>query len=68
MTKRRSAAMPEIITTTDAAAILGIKARMVQRYCQQGRLRAQPFGKRGWILKRADVLAFARKPRKKGKQ
>ena len=66
MTKRRSASQPEILTTSDAAVILGIKARMVQRYCQRGRLTAQRHGKRGWILKRADVDAFAKQPRKKG--
>lgn len=53
-----------MLTTKQAAAILGIAARTVKDYCQDGKLKAQKFG-RDWLIEEKDLAAFQqeRKPR-----
>lgn len=47
------------ITTIEAARLLGLRLRIVQRYCAAGRLRARRIG-RMWLVDLASVREFRR--------
>lgn len=50
------------ISTAEAATLLGVSRRRVQRLAQQGRLAAIPMGQRTIAISRASVLAFEPEP------
>jgi len=54
-----------IITSTEAAKILGMTRQMVGRHAIAGRLIGRKPG-RDWVFYRADVEAFAKVPRRRG--
>jgi excisionase family DNA binding protein len=57
--------MAEFLTTTQAAALVGVKVRAIQAAISSGRLPAVKMG-RDWMMSRADVEAFAASERKPG--
>lgn len=54
-------------TTAEAAPRLGVERRMVQRYCQQGRIEYIKVGNQYFVKKDA-VADGIRRPRSKGKK
>jgi excisionase family DNA binding protein len=46
-----------VLTTTDAAAALGVTPRRVLALIAAGRLRAERFGRRGWLIRPAALEA-----------
>lgn len=65
MSKRTKA--PAVLNTEQAAERLGISVRWVTALCKQGRL-GQRFGRRPWLITEAELVAFAKKPRKPGRR
>ena len=63
--------MTDILTTTDAAAMLNISRQRIRALIANGRLPAQRIGPAGrggeWLLAREDVEAFAALPRRTGR-
>lgn len=55
-----------MLTTTEAAALLGIKPAMARRYCDKGRLKAVKVG-RNWITTREAVETFKATMKKAGR-
>jgi excisionase family DNA binding protein len=53
--------MKDPITTTEAAAIIGIDPSQVRRYCQRGALTAQRMG-RDWMIERQAAQDFKPAP------
>jgi excisionase family DNA binding protein len=58
--------MGDMLTTEQAANQLGLTARLVVRFCNQGRLKAEKFG-RVWMIMPADLAAFKRLERPHGR-
>jgi excisionase family DNA binding protein len=58
--------MGEMLTTEQAASQLGLTARLVVRFCNQGRLKAEKFG-RVWMITPADLAAFKKLDRPHGR-
>lgn len=56
-----TAPMPELLTVSQAAAIIGVSDVQVTRYCRAGLLPAAKFG-RDWQIAEADARAFIRPP------
>lgn len=50
------------LTTTEAAALLGIDAATVQKLCKRGRLPAIKAG-RDWLIHRKDVEKAKKRPK-----
>jgi excisionase family DNA binding protein len=48
------------ITTQQAAEILGVSERTIQRYAEQGVLRAERIGLRTWLVREADLRRLKR--------
>lgn len=57
--------MKDLITTTEAAEIIGIDSSMVRRYCRLGSLSAQQVG-RDWLIERKAAQDF--RPAKVGRR
>ena len=55
-----------MLTTTQAAAFLGVSVRRVQKLIADGRLPATRFGG-AWEVQLADLRAFAATPRRAGR-
>lgn len=55
-----------ILSTAEAAAILNLTEERVLQFVRAGRIEGRQL-KREWVLSRASVLAFKRKPRKDGR-
>lgn len=55
-----------LVTVKEAAELLGLSARRVRQFIEEGRLPGQKIG-RQWLLKRSDVIVFATKPRTVGR-
>lgn len=52
-----------LLTTAEAAEILGVTAGRVRAYIAEGRLAAQRMGEgRDWMIRPADVRRFQRRP------
>ena len=58
--------LSSILSTTEAAAILGLTEERVLQFVRAGRIEGKQL-KREWALSRASVLAFKRKPREPGR-
>ena len=54
-------ATPIYLTTSQAAARLGVSIRSICLYCQQGRLGAK-FGQRGYLITEPELANFQRVP------
>jgi hypothetical protein len=48
----------ELLTTTQAAAIIGRGERQVREYAERGLLPGRLLSPRTWVFRRADVEAF----------
>jgi len=66
--------MPEEITSSVAAKIIGITHRATRLLCQNGKLRCRKLG-RDWLVEKRDALRYrdserktGPKPKKKGKK
>jgi excisionase family DNA binding protein len=57
--------MTKRYTTTEAAEVLGISARLVKRYCKEGRL-GEKIG-RDYSITEAQLKRFRDKPRSPGR-
>jgi hypothetical protein len=55
-----------MLTTEQAANKPGLTARLVVRFCNQGRLKAETFG-RAWMIAPADLAAFKKLDRSHGR-
>jgi excisionase family DNA binding protein len=51
----------DLLSTQEAADILGVTSSRVRQLCAEGALPCQKLG-RDWFLKRSDVKAFAKLP------
>ena len=56
----------DLISTSDAAEILGVTDSLVRRWGREGKLRVVEFGPRAKLLHRADVVALSKQDRKPG--
>ncbi len=56
--------MTNLLTTTQAAAILNLDESVMRAYCRQGRLGSK-IG-RQWLITTAELKRFAKKPRPVG--
>ena len=58
--KRLPKPFPEIVDTALASAIMGLnpKGRRVRALCERGELRATLAGRRTWVIKPKDFLAY----------
>jgi excisionase family DNA binding protein len=54
----------KLLSTTQAAAALGIPRRTVQQLCDTGKIRAEKIG-RDWLIKESALNKFT--PRKRGR-
>lgn len=54
-----------ICSTTEAATILGVSRERVVQFAKAGRIEGAKL-ERDWVLVRASVMAFKKKPRKPG--
>jgi excisionase family DNA binding protein len=54
-----AAAIPDLITTREAAELLGVRPRMVRRLIEQGHLAPVPVGTWEHLYERAEVEALA---------
>jgi excisionase family DNA binding protein len=55
----------ELITTKQAASLLGLDETNVRRHCRMGQLKAQKFG-HIWMIAREDLDEFSKVPRRRG--
>lgn len=55
----------ELLSTSEAAALLGLSRQRVLQFISAGRLPAQMVG-RQYVIRRADLEAFASQPRPTG--
>lgn len=55
-----------MLTTKQAAAILGIAARTVKDYCRTGRLTATKYG-RDWLIDQRNLDAYRQSPKSLGR-
>lgn len=51
-----------MLSTADAAALLGVSPRYITKLAQTGRLPAKKHGRRTWVFERAAVEAYVRPP------
>lgn len=56
----------QLLTTKQAAHLLGMSIRRVQQLASSGRLTGEKSG-RDWLFEMDAIMAFARKPRKTGR-
>jgi excisionase family DNA binding protein len=56
---------PTLITTAEAAAIIGVDPSRVRQLCRAGTLTTQQVG-RDWLVDRASAVAYAATERKPG--
>ena len=54
------------LNVEQAAKLLGMEERTVRWHCQTGRLKAERFGARNWMIEEDDAKAFAEVPRPRG--
>ena len=54
-----------LLTSQDAADLLGIDRSLICRYCREGRLAAKKVG-RDWIMGQRAITEFSRRPRPVG--
>lgn len=53
----------DILTTAEAAEVLGLSARQVREHAEAGRLAGRKLNPRTWVFRRGDVSAFTPGPR-----
>ncbi len=58
----------DMLSTADAASVLGLSARQVREHAEAGRLTGQKLNPRTWVFRRCDVEAFAPRPRGRPKK
>jgi excisionase family DNA binding protein len=56
-----------VLTTAQAAAVLGVDPSQVRRLIIDGKLKAQRFGLRAWMINERDLARFQQQPRKAGR-
>jgi excisionase family DNA binding protein len=56
-----SAEVADLLSTQEAADILGVTSSRVRQLCAEGALPCQKLG-RDWFVKRSDVVKFSRLP------
>ncbi len=64
--KKISVAAPELLSTEQAADLLGLDPSMVRRYAAAGSLPGQRIGDRAWVFVRSVVTGWT-PPRKVGR-
>jgi excisionase family DNA binding protein len=57
----------EWLTTKQAAELIGYNAEYIRKLAQAGRIPAQKLG-RDWVIRRADLLAYTRSVKGKGRK
>lgn len=55
--------MDDVLTTREAAEVLGVGVRRVLQYIADGRLRARRVGRLVWLVRRADLALVRHLPR-----
>lgn len=55
-----------MLTTKQAAAILGIAARTMKDYCYRGRIKATKYG-RDWLIAERDLEKYRKAPSMRGR-
>jgi excisionase family DNA binding protein len=58
----------DVLSTAQAAGLLGLSARQVREHAEAGRLRGTKLNPRTWVFRRADVAAFTPAPRGRPKK
>ena len=66
MAKRKGAPVEEYITTTEAAALLGVTARYVAKLAEDGTLEARKVSNRLWLVNRASLTNWT--PQRRGRR
>ncbi len=59
--------LPDLLTTAQAAAIIGVIPARVRRLAEDGRFPGARKHGRDWLIPRADVTAYADSPRRPGR-
>ena len=57
---------PDLVSTSDAAKILGVTDSLVRRWGREGKLNVFVVGPRSRLLYRAEVVALSKQDRKPG--
>jgi excisionase family DNA binding protein len=52
------------ITVQEAAKLVGCVERTIQKYCTTGKIKAQKFGERVWIIDKESVENFIKNNKK----
>ena len=66
MSDMSNVTLQNLVSAADAAKRLGVTPGLIARYIKQGRLRAERFGGRVWMIDAASLDEFVSKPRKVG--
>lgn len=56
----------DLLTTAEAGEVMGVTDAHVRRVIGAGQLKAQRFGERAWMVRRADAEAWAKAERRTG--
>jgi excisionase family DNA binding protein len=64
---KKTTSPDDIISTSEAARILGLKERQTRQHAIKGRIPSAVQAGRNWVFRRADVLAAKGKFRKPGR-
>lgn len=63
MSKPPKPSPDDVLTTAEAATLLGLSARQVCEHAEAGRLPGRKLNPRMWIFRRGDVEQFVPRPR-----